>query len=291
MAQLLDFDSLWNFDDPARTEQRFRELLPTVETGDSTYHAALLTQIARAQGLQRQFAEAHRTLDQAQMFIHNQNTVPYLRYLLERGRVHNSSGHPQESRPLFIEAYERARDMREDFYAVDAAHMLGVIEPPEQQLEWNLKALELAEQSAQPRARQWLGSLYNNIGWSYHDLKQYNKALEIFEKALEHREQHRQPKPIRIARWCVGRALRSLGRIDEALAIQQALLNEMSAAGEQDGYVYEELGECLLLKGKAEAARHFQKAYDLLSREAWLAANETARLERLRELGESNSPA
>ena len=63
-TQILDFDSLWNYDDPAATEQQFRELLPAAESsGDKSYHLQLLTQIARAQGLQRQFEAAHQTLD------------------------------------------------------------------------------------------------------------------------------------------------------------------------------------------------------------------------------------
>ena len=47
----LDFDAAWDYGDPAASEQRFRELLPRAEQdGDRSYHAQLLTQIARAQG-------------------------------------------------------------------------------------------------------------------------------------------------------------------------------------------------------------------------------------------------
>jgi hypothetical protein len=38
---------------------------------------------------------------------------------------------------------------QQDFYAIDAAHMLAIAAPAEQQLEWNLRALALAEQSPQ----------------------------------------------------------------------------------------------------------------------------------------------
>ncbi|HEX6385768.1 MAG TPA: hypothetical protein VF177_13945, partial [Anaerolineae bacterium] len=64
---LPDFDQLWDYSQPASTEERFRELLPAAEAaGDDSYLAQLLTQIARAQGLQRQFAAAHETLDEAE---------------------------------------------------------------------------------------------------------------------------------------------------------------------------------------------------------------------------------
>lgn len=163
-ADQLDFDALWNYDDPAASEQRFRELLPRAEQGgDRSYHAQLLTQIARAQGLQRHFADAQSTLDAAQALIAPVHGTARTRYLLERGRMFNSSKQVAEARLLFLEAWELARAEQQDFYAVDAAHMLAIVAPPEQRLEWNLRALALAEQSAQPRA-QWLGSLHNNIG-------------------------------------------------------------------------------------------------------------------------------
>ena len=53
--------------------------------------------------------------------------------------------------------------------------MLGILDAPD--LTWNLKALELAESSPDERAQRWRASLYNNIGWSYHDQGEYDKAL------------------------------------------------------------------------------------------------------------------
>ena len=177
----------------------------------------------------------------------------------------------------------------EDFYAVDAAHMLGMVEPPETQLEWAAKAMELAEKSEDERARNWLGPLYNNTGWSYHDLKQYDKALELFQKSLKYRQEKKDEQGTRIAKWTIGRTYRSLGRIEEALQIQKELEKEFEEKGiEQGGYVFEELGECLLLlKKEDEARKYFKLAYDLLSKDPWLVANEAERLERLKKLGTS----
>jgi hypothetical protein len=65
-----------------------------------------------------------------------------------------------------------------------------------------------------------------------------------------------------------------------------SLLEEHERAGTSDGYVREEIGECLLALGReAEARPHFARAWSLLSRNPWLAASEPARLERLRTLG------
>ncbi|MCA0457570.1 MAG: tetratricopeptide repeat protein [Chloroflexi bacterium] len=285
--QILDFDNLWNYDDPATTERQFRQLLMAGFTiQDAAYRAQLLTQIARAQGLQRHFEAAHQTLDQAAKLLTPELMTARVRYLLERGRVFNSSEKVDQARPLFLQAFQLAQSAEEDFYAVDAAHMLAIVESGDEQLAWNLKALTLAEASEQPRAKKWLGSLYNNIGWTHHDAGRYDEALTIFEKALAWHKEYGKPSTLRIAKWSVARALRSLGRVDEALERQRALLVEHEQAGTSDGYVSEEIAECLLLLGKTDEARpHFARAYAELSQDSWLVENEVSRLERLKQLG------
>ncbi len=286
-APATDFDQLWNYDDPAGTELKFRELLPAVAV-DAGRHVELLTQIARTQGLQRQFEAAHATLDEAERLLKPDLPRARVRLLLERGRVFNSARQPEQAVPLFLAAWETAQAAGEDGYAVDAAHMLGIAAPPEQRLDWNQQALALAERSAAPGARRWLGALYNNLGWTLHDQGAYAQALALFERALAWRQtQAGQAREVRIARWCVARVLRSLGRLEEALAAQRAYAAELAEAGEAaDGYGQEEIGECLLALGQAEAARpHFAAAYARLSQDPWLAAHEPERLARLQALG------
>ncbi|MBL8056855.1 MAG: tetratricopeptide repeat protein [Anaerolineales bacterium] len=284
--EFTDFDALWNYDQPAETEARFQALLPETAAAPAR-RAELLTQIARAQGLQRRFAEAHQTLDEVDRALTAEMRRARVRCLLERGRVFNSSRQPERAVPLFRAAWEQAQAADEAGLAVDAAHMLGIAAPtPDEQLAWNQRALDLAERSPDPAVQHWRGPLYNNLGWTYHDRGEYTRALELFERAVAWRAAQNQPRPTRIARWCVARALRSLGRLTEALAGQQALLAEAEAAGEPDGYIYEELAECLLALGRPEAARpYFAQAHALLAQEAWLAEAEPARLERLRTLG------
>ncbi len=95
--------------------------------------------------------------------------------------------------------------------------------------------------------------MLNNLGWSLHDAGLYEVALDAFTRALHLRSEQGEAKSIRIARWCVARCLRSLGRTEEALQLQQALLDELAAAGEQDGFVHAELRECLSALGRAAA--------------------------------------
>lgn len=286
MADLPDFDALWDYDHPADTESKFRALVPLARESDNVpYYAELLTQIARTEGLQHKFEEAHATLDVVNTLLANSLTHSraYARYLLERGRVLNSSKHPDQARPFFIEAWNLANTLNEDALAVDAAHMVAIVESPEAQLEWNHKALALAESSAISGARKWLGSLYNNLGWTHHDAGRYAEALDLFERGVRFREEQKQVEPLRVAKWCVARCLRALGRVEEALMKQQTILGESGA--ESDGYIHEEIGECLLALNKADEAKsYFAQAYTLLSQDPWLVENEAGRLARLKEL-------
>jgi tetratricopeptide (TPR) repeat protein len=278
------FDELWDFDDPAGTEARFRELLPRARQ-DKSLSLQIRTQIARTLGLQKKWDEARSMLDGVEAELPSSPDVVRVRWLLERGRVLNSSGDRERARPLFREAWELARAAGEDGFAVDAAHMVAIVEEGEA-IAWNERALELARRSPDPRARRWRGSLLNNLGWAHHGRGDYEQALALFEEALAAREEQGDRSAVRIARWCVARAKRSLGRTEESLAAQEELLRELEAAGGRDGYVLEEIAECLLALGREEDARpFFAAAWEELSRDAWLPDAEPDRLARLEKLG------
>ena len=139
--------------------------------------------------------------------------------------------------------------------------------------------------SKDPEARRWRGSLLNNLAWTYHDMKQYDKALPLFERAVAERKEQGNDRDIREARWAVARCLRSLGRYDEALKEQLALEAEGEKANEPDGYVWEELGELYYAKGQQQEARPwFAKAYKELVSDPYIRNNEVPRLTRLKEL-------
>jgi len=281
----VDFDSMWDYSDPHASEQRFREILLQVPESNPGY-LELLTQIARSQGLQKKYRRAHQTLDQVERRLDKYPSRAHVRYLLERGRVFNSSGKADEAQPLFQQAMDMATEISEDGYAVDALHMLAIVAPPESCLDLNLRAIQMAESSLQPKARSWLASLYNNAGWSYHSLGDFESALDMFQKAEAARREQGRVNEIRVAQWCVARALRSLNRVAEALSIQMTLKEEFETEEENDGFVYEEIAECLLALGRSDDAQpFFAQAYDVLSKDDWLAEKEPDRLNRLKELG------
>lgn len=100
----------------------------------------------------------------------------------------------------FEQAFERAKQAAEDDYTVDALHMLAIVASSDKGLLLNLQAIRLAESSSQERARNWLASLYNNTGWSYHAKGDDVSALEFFKKADAWQRSKGRGNETRIAR-------------------------------------------------------------------------------------------
>ena len=288
--------STWDFDD---VHASYADLSRAVETAgpDTPEGLALRTQLARAEGLQGSFPTADVTLDAVEADL--QRLLPALtdaqvhhlraRLAIERGRVLNSTGSPEASRPLFETAYDEAAAADLAGLAVDALHMsaiaVGRTDGPSAASAINAQAISVAESSDDPAARRWLGSLLNNHGWDLHDAGSFEDALAVFRRAVEIRQEFGTHRELEVARWCVGRCLRSLERYSEALEIQEQLAS--TAAGAEDGYVYEEIGENLLALGRAdEASPYFSRAHELLSDDDWLVDNESERLDRLATLAE-----
>lgn len=279
----MTIDGLWDFDDPAASEGRFRDSLAAA-TGDERLE--LLTQVARAQGLQRRFADAHRTLDEVDGDLAQASPRVHIRSLLERGRVYRSSGSNDQATTPFRAAFERATRAQEPGLAVDAAHMLAltVVDPVEREA-WHERGIALADASDDPAARRWLPSLRNNLGWSRFEAGRHVEALNEFERALLDRRAGGDTKAIRIAEWAVARTLRALGRLEDALEMQTRLLAEWRAQGGRPPYVNEELGECHLALGReTEAAPYFAEAYRLLSADPDFVASHPERLARIGRL-------
>jgi tetratricopeptide (TPR) repeat protein len=289
MNTLSAIDDHWDFGDPAGTAERFEGLLGS---NDESYVADVKTQIARTQGLRGLFDEAHATLDEVSSVLPRVDLRVEVRYLLERGRVWNSSGARDKARDVFLAAFDAARRVGDDHLTIDAAHMLAIVSDPIGALEWNLLAFRILESSSQQRAKTWVGALSNNIAWTYHDTGEFGTALGYFEQGLEYRRSVGAEPALRIARWAVARCKRSMGRFEEALEEQMAILSEYFPSGrDESGYVAEEIGECLLALGRGRDSRpYFANAHEILRGDQWLTRHELPRIERLRALATDQLP-
>jgi tetratricopeptide (TPR) repeat protein len=251
-------DQLWDFDDPAASEQRFLAAIEEVPAG-STQAAELITQLARSIGLQGRYDEATALLDDLGDAASSAAVVG-VRAVLKRGRLANSAGDPVAAKALLQEALTRARAADQEFLAIDAAHMLAIVDRDRAD-EWTELALRLVAAAEDPRAARWAGSLHNNSGWARHDAGDYAGAFTEFEAALTAYSVHGTAEQQRVARWAVARALRSLARFDEALDIQLRLHEQ----GPPDGYVEEELAALFQATGRPDrSAEHAAAAAELL---------------------------
>ncbi len=245
----------------------------------------LITQIARTYSLRGRFSDAHSLLDEIEKEIAGAGSRPRARYLLERGRTFNSAGESNQARELFAAAWDLAQANGLTGLAVDAAHMLAIASSgtPEG-VEWSERGLNLARQSADRKARALIPAMLNNAAWDLHKMQRYAEALALFREAQTEWEQQGKLPQIQVARWSVGRCLRSLMRFQEALSIQRGLQAEHEKGGTEDGYVFEEIAENLAALGRVEeAASWFHRAYAALSGDPWFVENERERLLRLKE--------
>ena len=243
---------VWDFGDLDLSERRFRALLADEETAAG--RAALLTQLARIEGLRGDFAAGERLLGEAEELGEAATWV-----LIERGRLLRSSGDAPGALPLFEAAFEQARAADDGFLAGDAAHMAALVGDME---AWTARGVELAGDGP---GRYWLAPLLNNAGWSRYDAGAFDRALEAFDEALALRsEDPEEPYEREIARYAVGKTLRALGRLDEATEQLERAVAWAAEAGVDAPYFHEELAECYAAAGRADDARaHAERAVKL----------------------------
>jgi tetratricopeptide (TPR) repeat protein len=273
---------LWDFDDLDVTDRRFREQLAREDSDPG--RAEVLTQLARVHGLRGDFEAGDELIDDATLLA-GSSTVARARIDLERGRLRRSSGDGDGALPLFESAFAIALEAEQEFVAADAAHMAALAAPDRGGfLAWTERGIALADEHE--NASYWLGPLLNNLGWEYYEAGEYAQALEVFDRALAARERTAEnPEPIALARYAVGKALRALGRPDEAIPLLEQAVAWAEGAGRPDGWYHEELAEEYAAAGRLdEAADHASRAIPLLEKDDPSFAEDEARRARLNGL-------
>jgi len=169
-------DELWNFGDPVASEAAFRAAISGSD--DAVARAVLGTQLARALGLQERYDEADRVLERVDSAI----PLVRARVALERGRLRNSGGHPDDAVGFFENAAMIAEAAGEPFLQVDALHMLGIAQPSRSDAH-TAAALAILAEVADRRTQRWRVSLHNNRGVALVEAGELTAALREFEQA------------------------------------------------------------------------------------------------------------
>ena len=233
-------DRLWDFADPVTSEERFRAAADD-EGRPAHERAVMTTQLARAIGIQRRDDEALALLDEVESAEREDESAEEAaelraRIALERGRIAATAERFDDAVPLFTKAVREAALSGSTFLVLDALHMLALHDSGHEE-EWATEGFDLLDGVRDPRLKRWGVALHNNLGWTKHDGGDAVAALHHFERAVEAADRYGTAGQQHVARWSVGRALRSLGRTEEALELQR----ELALARPDDTYVQAEI--------------------------------------------------
>ncbi len=289
LAQFPDIDGFWDFEDLEKTENRIREKLVVEDGAWNPQRVEHLSQLARVQGLRDRLPDAGATLlIAADLLIKHSNPVnkrAQVRFLIEQGRFFSLSMNSTQSRLHFSKAWEKAQELNEDYFKIEAAVLTSISNPPKFQNEWLQNALKTAEETSDPQSKLWLFYLYIMKGWHFFDFRKYEEALGSFEKALNSPRSATDNLQTIGVQWAIGRSQRALNRYEEALDLQMRLKTMMDRLGQTSGHISLEIAECLqLLKKPAEAQSYFESAYKELSLNGWYSDNKSMELSRIQHL-------
>jgi tetratricopeptide (TPR) repeat protein len=207
------------------SEQRLQAALAAETTGNG--RAAVLTQLARLASWRDRFGDAQTLLEEADS-IAGDSGEARARVLLERARVLWQTDGEAAAQPLAEAAFETALAGEAYFVAADAAHACALRGDTR---GWTARGLEVAERHAS--AAYWRRTFLLNLGDWHWERGDAEAALAAHQASLAAAEQAtRNPQLTEEARAGVGRALRALGRSDQAVP----LLQRAVAWADENGY-------------------------------------------------------
>jgi len=226
-----------------------------------------LAQMARCLSLTGKLAEGRGSLEKAARLASNDEPLGWSRYLGVRGIFERESGDRAKARKTFEEMYDYCVGKELHRRAVDAVHHIAIVVPANEQPEWALKGIREAEKLSDDA---WLAVLWNNLGATYEDLKQYDKCLDAYRKARHYHHKSSDEHRKFVADWAVAHALRLAGKAEEAKELLEPLLAEAKRRHEKKpdaetlewvGWCKKDLGECLVALGsKAEGTALIKEA-------------------------------
>lgn len=286
---------LWDFDDLDASEGRLRAQLTDEDTAAGC--AEVLTQLARIHVFKGEFDGAEQLLIKAEERA-GDDVIARCRVHLERGRKLRLEGDADAALPFFERAFTLACEAREEFLAVDAAHMAALAAPDAASLRaWTQRGLTMATASQEAPTRNWVATLYQNFGWRRLEAGDPEEAVAALEQAVAAREREpSRPFEREVARCSLAKALRAARRVEEAVGVAERCVAWAEDAAEADGWFRDELAESYVAAGRlVDATEQARLALQQLDSDRWIRSSAFAprflpnadRLARLRQLADT----
>lgn len=235
--------------------------------GSAQVRVEALSQIARCHSILGELDQGELWLAKAAPLATPDEPLGWSRYLGVRGIFERERGDKESAKATFGEMYRYCVDRELFRRAVDAAHHIAIVAPPEEQIEWAMRGIEAAERLGD---EGWLAVLWNNLGVTYEDLKRYNDAVAAYLQARDYHYRAGSDFSKMAADWAVGHAYRLAGDFPQAMnwlpktlrwAERRYAVEPGPSTAEWIGYCEEDLGEALIGLGKRqEGLEHLRRA-------------------------------
>jgi tetratricopeptide (TPR) repeat protein len=224
-------------------------------------------QVARCHSLLGRRREGTPWLVRAADRADRNEPLGWSRFLGVRGIFERESGDKVRAKATFVEMFEFCAANQLPRRAVDAVHHIAIVVPAAEQPDWALKGIREAEKLGDDA---WLAVLWNNLGATYEDLRQYDRSLEAYRKARTFHHKTGDESRKLAADWAVAHALRLSGKPGEALEILVPALAwaEKRHAREPGAETLEWVGWCKKDLGECRAALGDKTAGVALLKEA-----------------------
>lgn len=240
LAQLQEADALFG----ARKYDEAKEAYLKLVDGPDRVEA--MAQVARCFSIAGKLDEGQPWLDRAREAGSPDEPNGWSRYLGVRGIFERERGDRETAKKTFVEMLDYCERHELWRRAIDAVHHIAIIDPDP---AWGLKGIAAAEKL---NDIGWLAVLWNNLGATYEDLKQFDKALDAYLKAREYHHAGNDDGRKLAADWAVAHALRLCGRLDEAKPQLESVVERGDA--EWAGYALNDLGELYAAQGRRAEA-------------------------------------
>jgi tetratricopeptide (TPR) repeat protein len=253
-SELKRADEMFNAGDYAKAGELFERIATSAdETGDTEAFVEASAMRARSHLAVGDADKGRPWLSRAKGMASRSVPSGWSRYMAVKGRFEWKDGDNESASRTFRELFDYCEEHELWERAVDAANMVSITGDESLKLDWSLRGIEMAERGDMTG---WLGPLWNNLGWNYHDAGRYEEALDALVKARDYHYMKEAELPRLIADYSVAHVKMKQGRLEEAQSEMLSVLEwatRLSAEGNEGAVEWMGFGRWDLGEIAAEA--------------------------------------